>query len=75
MALFRSEDHVDRWCRRRGVAKGAVFSLPQLWELARRWYDDRLEHDWRRKTVAERQRILEEVGLVGPFWQIEGVSG
>jgi hypothetical protein len=25
--------------------------------------------------VADRQLILEQVGLVGPFWQIDGVSG
>lgn len=71
MLLFRSEEHVDRWCEQQGIAKGAVFSLPQLWELARRWYDDRLEHDWRRKTIAERQRILRQVGLVGSFWEID----
>ena len=71
MLLFRSEEHVERWCEQQGIAKGAIFSLSQLWELARRWYDDRLERDWRLKTVAERQRILRQVGLVGSFWQID----
>ena len=41
-----------------------------LWRLAERWWDDRLELDWRRRTPAERQTILEEVGLTGPFWEL-----
>ncbi len=71
MLLFRSEEHVDRWCGRRGVPKGAAFQLSELWRLARHWYDDHLDHDWRRKSVAERQRILDSIGLTGSFWQIE----
>jgi hypothetical protein len=70
MLLFRSEEHVDRWCERQRVARGAVFPVPLLWELARRWYDDRLELDWRRKTIRERQAILDEVGLTGEFWRL-----
>ena len=45
--------------------------LPELlWELARRWYDDRFELRWRRRTPAERQAILDAVGLSGPFWSL-----
>ena len=42
-----------------------------MWALARRWYDDRLDLDWRRRTPAERQAILDAVGLTGPFWSLE----
>ncbi len=41
-----------------------------LWELARRWYDDRLRPDWRRRTIAERAGILVDVGLTGDFWRL-----
>ncbi len=43
-----------------------------VWELARRWWDDRLQYDWRRATVAERQTILSELDLTGPFWDLTG---
>lgn len=43
----------------------------QLFGLADRWYDDRLDHNWRRRTIAERRDILEAVGLTGPFWELE----
>ncbi len=49
---------------------GAVIGVGTLWQLARRWYDDRLAHDWRRKTLTERQAILDEVGLTGEFWRL-----
>lgn len=76
MLLFRSEERVTRWCRNEGIEPGAVFDLERLWRLAARWYDDRLELDWRRKSVAQRQRILDEVGLTGDFWAIEpGAEG
>ena len=70
MQLFRSEEDVHAWSQRTGVAVGAVFEPSQLWDLARRWYDDRLRPDWRRRTVGERQAILDEVGLTGVFWRI-----
>ncbi|MCG8350543.1 MAG: hypothetical protein MI924_22475 [Chloroflexales bacterium] len=42
----------------------------QLWELAKRWYDDRLQFDWYRRTVAERQTLLNEAGLTGESWNL-----
>jgi hypothetical protein len=53
-----------------GRAVGALVPPAQLWELAGRWYDDRLRLDWRRRGTAERQAILEAVGLTGAFWRL-----
>jgi hypothetical protein len=61
---------VERWCAGRGLRPGATLTLARMWELARRWYDDRFDLDWRRRSVAERQDILEAVGLTGPFWSL-----
>jgi hypothetical protein len=61
---------VERWCAERGLRPGATVTLPRMWELARRWYDDRFDPDWRRRTVPERQAILDAVGLTGPFWSL-----
>lgn len=40
MLLFRSEEHIDAWYGRRGVAAGTVLTLNQQWEVARIWYSD-----------------------------------
>ena len=68
MQLFRSEEDVAAWSEVTGTGVGAVFSPHQLWELAKRWYDDRFDRDWSRRTIEVRQAILTEVGLVGEFW-------
>jgi hypothetical protein len=63
---------VGRWCDEQGLRPGATMTVERMWELARRWYDDRFDLDWRRRTPAERQAILDGVGLAGPFWSLTG---
>ncbi|MGH3007767.1 MAG: hypothetical protein ACRDOS_18005 [Gaiellaceae bacterium] len=61
MLAFRSEEHVDRWCRIRGVPRGASFSLGQAWELGCAWYTDKLSPDWRRATPEEAEATFAEI--------------
>jgi hypothetical protein len=61
MRLFRSEED---------VTEGELVDLATLAELARRWYGDRLDRDWRPRTLAESQAILDSVGLTGEFWRL-----
>jgi hypothetical protein len=70
MLAFRSEAHVDRWCKARGVPRGASFSLEQAWGLARAWYRDRLSPGWRRFTPEEGEAIFARLGLTGDFWRL-----
>jgi hypothetical protein len=69
MLLFRSEEHVDRWCQVRGMTRGPLVSLDQLWQLAVAWYGNRLTVESRRPMGAEVRQIFERVGLMGEFWQ------
>jgi len=52
------------------VTEGELVDLPTLKRLARRWYGNRLDPDWRPRTRDESQAILDEVGLTSPFWQL-----
>ena len=70
MELFRSEEEVNHWGAVTDRRVGAVFEPKILWTLASRWYDDRFDLHWRRKTVEQRQAILRDVGLEGDFWRI-----
>jgi hypothetical protein len=70
MLLFRSEEHVDRWCRQWRRPRGAVLSLEQQWGLARAWYADRLQPDWRRKTEDEARALFADLGLTSSFWDL-----
>jgi hypothetical protein len=62
MRLFRSEGDVPDG--------GATLSMGVLWELARAWYGDRLDPNWKPRTRDESQAILKGVGLTGPFWKL-----
>jgi hypothetical protein len=68
MLFFRSEEHVDRWCRAAGVPKRPLISLEQLWHLAVAWYANRMTIDSRRPTPDEMVGIFAAIGLTGPFW-------
>jgi hypothetical protein len=70
MLLFRSEEHVDTWNRRRGIARGATLTLGQQWELARIWYADRMAPGSRRRTPGEAEAVFASLGLTGDFWRV-----
>ena len=70
MLLFRSEEHVARWCSARGVPLGGAMSVETTTELARIWYSDKLEVNWRRRTLPEAQAVFDSLGLTGDFWQL-----
>jgi hypothetical protein len=63
MLLFRSEEEIVG-------PRGGLMTVAQLHELAVRWYGDRLDPDWRPRTVEQSQAILDAVGLTGPFWRL-----
>jgi len=44
--------------------------LGTAWRLARPWYRDRLDHDWRPKTAARMRELFEGAGLRGDFWDV-----
>ena len=72
MLLFRSEEHVQKWARERGLAPGAVFTPKQGWALAEAWFADRLDPTWRRRSSEEAQEVFDGIGLTGPFWDLLG---
>jgi hypothetical protein len=41
-----------------------------MWTLSQRWYGDRLDESFTPRSLDASQRLLDEVGLVSPFWQL-----
>ena len=70
MLLFRSEEHIARWYAAKNLPLGETMTLPQQWDLARRWYADRASPQWQRRTPAEAQEVFAAVGLHGEFWRL-----
>jgi hypothetical protein len=72
MLLFRSEQHIDRWCEQWKRPRGGTLTLAQGWMLAQLWYGDRLNPQWQPKTASEAESVFQDVGLVGEFWKLTG---
>ena len=71
MLLFRSEEHVDKWCADWRFSRGAVLTLERCWRLAAAWYSaDRRDPQWRRATAAQAQALFASLGLTSPFWNL-----
>jgi hypothetical protein len=71
MLLFRSEEHVDRWCDSWNLSRGALLTPLAAWDLARAWYGpDRREPDWRRRNLDETRALFASLGLTGDFWEL-----
>ena len=75
MLLFRSEEHIGAWYRRRGIRTGATLGLDQQWELARIWYSHRMSPDWRRRAPEEAEAVFAGLGLTGAFWRLTEPTG
>ena len=70
MLAFRSEAHVEEWCRRQRITRGAVIGVDQIRQLGEAWYGDKLSPDWTRATPDEAEATFASIGLVGDFWRL-----
>jgi hypothetical protein len=52
------------------VARGALMTIPQAWDLSRRWYGTRLDPDFRRPSAEAARAMFTSVGLTGAFWAL-----
>ena len=73
--LFRNEKEVDEWCKVRGVPRGDVRPVQQIWPFAGEWYGRHLDKDWRKWTVPEAVSVFRRHGLDGPIWALPDVDG
>jgi hypothetical protein len=71
MLLFETEAQVDAWCASRGIPKGDVRPLPQVWDFAREWYGHHASPTWSKWTVPEASALFRRHGLTGPIWDLE----
>ena len=70
MLFFQSEEELNKWLISRKAQRGAVLSIPQLWELSQRWYHNRMSPEYHGRTVEQVQEIFKAVGLTSEFWRV-----
>jgi hypothetical protein len=44
--------------------------IQTCWELAQKWYADRLERDWQRPDAGKIRKIFVSLGLEDQFWNL-----
>lgn len=69
MLFFQSEEVLNNWLTSNHVERGAVMSIPQLWELSQRWYHNRLSPEFHGRTAEQVQQIFRDLELASEFWQ------
>ena len=71
MLFFRSEELLNEWLASKQAERGAVLSIPKLWKLSQRWYQDRISPDYRGRKPEEVEKIFREAGLTSEYWQVK----
>lgn len=74
MLIFRNESQVNDWCASRGIPKGDVRPLEQVWAFATEWYARHADTNWNKWTVQEAAEIFKNHGLTGPIWELSAAS-
>ena len=78
MLLFRSEEHIDRWCKSWDLPRGATLSPRQTWKLSAyvdvtnvyahaRVLGYSYNYDYSERTPIEDLPIVPAIGVRGSF--------
>lgn len=70
MLIFRSEDHVNRWCELHDLPPGQQLTVETAWRLAQAWYVNKAKPEWRRHTLEETEALFRQLGLTDSFWAL-----
>lgn len=72
--LFRDEAEVNEWCRERGIPKGDVRPIEQVWTFAREWYGRHADADWTKWSMRQAAEIFHRHNLTGATWTLGNES-
>ncbi len=70
MLLFRNEAQVNDWCVARGIPKGDVRPIEQVWAFAAEWYGRHADPNWTKWSMREAVEIFSRHDLTGPIWTL-----
>ncbi len=70
MLLFSDEQQVDQWCATRGIARGDVRPIEQVWRFAAEWYGRHADVNWTKWSTREAAEIFRRHDLSGPIWEL-----
>ncbi|MBF6096537.1 alkylmercury lyase family protein [Nocardia cyriacigeorgica] len=68
--MFCDREHAEHWTADNVPASGYIAEATAVWRLAGPWYGDRLHPQFEPHSREHNQRLLDDCGLTGPFWQL-----
>lgn len=68
MLLFRSEEWVDKWCKRNDLERGEMLNIQQVWELSKLWYGNRMSPEYHGRSLEQVAEVFRQAGLMSKFW-------
>lgn len=68
MLLFRSEEWVDKWCKRNDLERGEMLNIQQVWELSKLWYGNRMSLEYHGRSMEQVAEVFRQAGLMSKFW-------
>ncbi len=75
MLLFRNEAQVTEWSAARGLPKGDVRPIQQVWAFAAEWYGRHAAPDWVKWSTTEAAAVFCRHNLAGPIWSLSEDAG
>lgn len=75
MLLFRDEAQVDQWCATRGITKGDVRPISQVWGFAAEWYAHHADATWAKWSTQQAAELFRRHNLTGPTWALSSEAG
>lgn len=70
MLFFRSEEWVDKWCKRNNLERGEMLSIQQVWELSKLWYGNRMSLEYHGRSMEQVAEVFRQAGLMAKFWYV-----
>ncbi|MCC6165461.1 MAG: alkylmercury lyase family protein [Acidobacteria bacterium] len=70
MLLFRDEAQVTAWSAARGLPRGDVRPIEQVWAFASEWYGRHAAPDWTKWSTTEAAEMFCRHDLTGPVWAL-----
>lgn len=68
MLLFRSEEWVDKWCKRNDLERGEMLNIQQVWEFSKLWYGNRMSPEYQGRSMEQVAEVFRQAGLMSKFW-------
>lgn len=60
MLLFRSEEWIEKWCKRNHLKRGEMLTIQEVRELSKLWYGNRLSVEFHGRSMEQVAEVFQQ---------------